>query len=51
VWPNATLTTKAGTEPNWLYIILTVISITVSWALLIYTEKPAVRDGLLRSEA
>jgi hypothetical protein len=51
VWPNATLTTEAGTEPNWLYIILTVISIAASWALLIYTEKPAVREGLLQSES
>jgi hypothetical protein len=51
VWPNATLTTPDGTAVNWIYLILTIISITASWLLLIYTEKPAVREGLLRAES
>lgn len=49
VWPNATLTTEAGTAVNWVYLILTVISMAVSWWLLIYTEKPEIREGLLRA--
>ncbi len=49
VWPNATHHREAGTVVNWVYLILTIISITASWLLLIYTEKPAVREGLLRS--
>jgi hypothetical protein len=49
VWPNATVTTEAGTAVNWLYLILTVISIVASWWLLIYTEKPEIREGLLKA--
>lgn len=49
VWPNATITTEQGTATNWIYIILTIVSIVASWLLLVYTEKPAVREGLLRS--
>jgi hypothetical protein len=48
VWPNATLTTAAGTAVNWVYVILTIISIVASWWLLIYTEKPEIREGLLK---
>ena len=49
VWPNATLTTEAGTGVNWTYLILTIISMAVSWWLLVYTEKPEIREGLLRA--
>ncbi len=49
VWPNATVTTEAGTGVNWIYLILTVVSIAVSWWLLIYTEKPEIREGLLKA--
>jgi hypothetical protein len=49
VWPNATVTSETGTAVNWIYLILTVISIVVSWWLLIYTEKPEIREGLLRA--
>lgn len=49
VWPNATSVTSGGTVVNWVYLILTIISIVVSWLLLIYTEKPAVREALLRA--
>ena len=48
VWPNATIVSETGTAVNWTYLVLTIISMAVSWALLIYTEKPAVREGLLR---
>ncbi|MCU0510410.1 MAG: hypothetical protein MUC34_18950 [Anaerolineae bacterium] len=49
VWPNATVTTEAGTAVNWIYVVLTIISIVASWWLLIYTEKPEIREGLLRA--
>lgn len=49
VWPNATVTTEAGTAVNWIYVILTIISIAASWWLLIYTEKPEIREGLLKA--
>lgn len=48
VWPNATVLQGENTSVNWLYLVLTLFSIAVSWLLLIYTEKPAVREGLLR---
>lgn len=49
VWPNATLTSEAGTSVNWVYLALTIISIAASWWLLIYTEKPEIREGLLKA--
>lgn len=49
VWPNATVTTEAGVAVDWVYVILTIISIAVSWWLLIYTEKPEIREGLLKA--
>jgi hypothetical protein len=48
VWPNATIVQGEGTVVNWPYLVLTIISIVASWWLLMYTEKPSVRDGLLR---
>ena len=48
VWPNATIVSETGTAVNWTYLVLTIISMAVSWWLLIYTEKPAIREGLLR---
>ena len=47
VWPNATVTTETGTAANWPYLIMTIFSMAVSGWLLVYTEKPAIRDGLL----
>ena len=49
VWPNATITSEAGTAVNWVYLSLTIISMIASWLLLIYTEKPEIREGLLRA--
>jgi hypothetical protein len=49
VWPNAARTTTAGTVIDWVYVVLTIISMAASTWLLIYTEKPAVREGLLRA--
>ncbi len=48
VWPNATIVSEAGTSVNWTYLLLTIISMAASAWLLIYTEKPATREGLLR---
>lgn len=48
VWPNATLTGEAGRTVNWTYLVLTIISMAASAWLLMYTEKPATREGLLR---
>jgi hypothetical protein len=49
VWPNATIVSETGTAVNWTYLVLTIISMAASWWLLIYTEKPAIREGLLRA--
>jgi hypothetical protein len=49
VWPNATITTEAGTAVNWTYLILTIVSMAISWWLLIYTERPEIREGLLKA--
>lgn len=49
VWPNATIVSEAGTAVNWTYLLLTIISMAASTWLLIYTEKPATREGLLRA--
>ena len=49
VWPNAARTTVTGTVIDWVYVVLTLISMAASTWLLIYTEKPAVREGLLRA--
>lgn len=48
VWPNATVTSEAGRTVNWTYLVLTIVSMAASAWLLMYTEKPATREGLLR---
>ena len=49
VWANAYNNTAAGPTVDWVYLILTLISMGASAWLLIYTEKPAIREGLLRA--
>lgn len=49
LWPNLTRTTEQGTMANWPYVILTFVAMALSTLLLWYTEKPAVRVGLLRA--
>lgn len=49
LWPNVTLTSELGTVVNWPYILLTFTAMALSALLLWYTEKPAVRVGLLRA--
>lgn len=49
VWPNATITSESGTGVNWVYLILTFISMGISTWLLVYTERPAIREGLLHA--
>ncbi len=49
LWPNLTETTELGTTANWPYVILTFTAMILSTLLLWYTEKPAVRVGLLRA--
>jgi hypothetical protein len=49
VWPNATQTTATGPVVDWVYVVLTLTSMAASAWLLIYTDKPAVREGLLRA--
>lgn len=49
VWPNATTNTQAGAVIDWTYVILTLISMGASAWLLVYTEKPAIREGLLKA--
>lgn len=47
LWPNLTRTSEQGTMPNWDYVILTFTAMILSALILWYTEKPAVRVGLL----
>jgi hypothetical protein len=47
VWPNATIVSEAGTAVNGTYLLLTIISMAASAWLLLYTEKPQIREGLL----
>lgn len=49
LWPNMTRTTEQGTVANWPYLVLTFAAMLLSALLLWYTEKPAVRVGLLRA--
>ncbi len=49
VWPNATIPGSGGASVNWIYLILTFISMAASTWLLVYTEKPAIREGLLHA--
>ena len=50
VWPNATLTSEAGTSVNWVYLAPDPDQHRArpGW-LLIYTEKPEIREGLLKA--
>ncbi|OQA44745.1 MAG: hypothetical protein BWY52_01520 [Chloroflexi bacterium ADurb.Bin325] len=47
LWPNATIATEAGPVVNGGYLLLTAIAMAASAWLLMYTEKPQVRAGLL----
>lgn len=47
MWPHATVTSAAGTVANWSYLVFTFVAMALSAWLLWYTEKPAVRVGLL----
>ena len=48
MWPNVSVTSSAGTQTNWPYLILTFIAMAMSAFMLWYTEKPQVRVALLR---
>jgi hypothetical protein len=49
LWPNITRTSEAGIAVNWQYIFLTFVAMMLSAFILWYTEKPAVRVGLLQA--
>ncbi|HEY3291520.1 MAG TPA: hypothetical protein VGK87_15420 [Anaerolineae bacterium] len=49
VWPHATLPTAGLNLPNIPYIVLTIISVAISTFMLVFTEWPEVRMGLLRA--
>jgi len=49
VWSHATLASKGSDLPNIPYILLTVISLAISSSILVYTEWPEVRMGLLKT--
>ncbi len=48
--PNATFYTDGVLFTNFLYIVLAVISILLSFFFIIYNEKPEVRIGLLAKQ-
>lgn len=50
IWPKATVTANGVTTINWIYILMTIVSITCSWLLLWYTEQPNVRIAMIRKE-
>jgi bacteriorhodopsin len=47
--PHATLKENGTQIFNTPYVLLTVISVIISWLILDYIEKPEVRMNLLRS--
>ncbi len=49
VWAHATLASQGSNAPNYPYLILTLISLLISLFMLIYTEWPEVRMGLLKA--
>lgn len=49
LWPNITQVTEQGRFVNWPYLLLTFTAMILSALILWYTEKPAVRVGLLRA--
>lgn len=51
VWPQASVSVGGETVLKGGYIIATLVAIALSGFMLWYTEKPAVREGLLRAEA
>ena len=49
VWSHATKTVGDLLVPNWPYILLTIIAMTISTLLVLYFEKSEIRTGLLRN--
>ncbi|MCL4505242.1 MAG: hypothetical protein M1434_11965 [Chloroflexi bacterium] len=49
VWSHATYAAEGSNAPNYLYIVLTIISIAISTFMLVYTEWPEVRVRLLKT--
>jgi hypothetical protein len=49
VWPQGSTTTGGVTTVDVPYIATTVVALLLSFFMLWYTEKPAVREGLLRA--
>jgi hypothetical protein len=49
VWAHATLASQGSNAPNVPYLVLTLISLLISTFMLVYTEWPEVRMGLLKA--
>lgn len=49
VWSHATLPTAGLNIPNIPYIMLTIVSLLISTFMLVFTEWPEVRMGLLKA--
>ncbi len=47
LWANSSTAQGETTLLNWGYILLNVVAIAMSMWLLVYLEKPQVREGLL----
>jgi hypothetical protein len=48
LWPHATTVANKQTTIDWVYILLTALSLAFSTFMLWYTELPETRVGLLR---
>ncbi len=48
VWPQASVSVGGTTVLKPGYIAATAVALLLSFFMLWYTEKPAVREGLLR---
>jgi hypothetical protein len=49
VWPQGSTATGGVTTLDVPYIVTTIVALLLSFFMLWYTEKPAVREGLLRA--
>jgi hypothetical protein len=49
IWPQGSTSANGTTTLDVAYILCTLVSMALSFFMLWYTEKPAVREGLLRA--
>jgi len=49
LWAQSSTATNGVTTFDWAYILAAIVSMAMSGFMLWYTEKPAVREGMLRA--